>query len=107
MSKSTLTEIDRLEGIAEAYKRRRPIVPMTGVIEDCNEARGLVEEIDVLENEADDHYADIASLQDQVRDIQLEINPLMKQYSCARGAAADAQADLDNLMASLGARLER
>ena len=107
MDKSILNEIDRLEGIAQAYARRRPLVSVIGVVADCLIARGLVEDIDVLENEADDHYTDIASLQDQVRDIRLEIQPLMKQYSSARGAAADAQADLDNLMASLSARLER
>ena len=93
MSKSTLTEIDRLEGIAQAYGRARPIVPMTGVLEDCNLARDMVAQIVDLQ-------ADLECYNERIAEIQEDRNEAGRDLK-------GAKIDLDTLMASLSARLER
>ena len=100
MDKSILTEIDRLEGIAQAYARRRPIVPMTGVLEDIHWARRLVGDVCALD-------ADQESCQERVQEIEDYLLDAKSDLKVAEAAAIEAQADLDRLMASLGARLER
>ena len=100
MSKSTLTEIDRLEGIAQACRRARPIVPMTGTLEDIGDARIIFNEIGVYDKLLEGTREDIvdtektlSSLRDDEREFTTE--------------QAESQEYLDNLMASLSARLER
>ena len=100
MPKSTLTEIDRLEGIAQAYRRRRPIVPMTGVITDCHGARWLVGLVEHWTAAQDDALEQLGEAKEQLADAQLA-------FDSATSEIVAAQTDLDNLMASLSARLER
>ena len=100
MNKSILNEIDRLEGIALAYARRRPIVPMTGVLEDCNEARELAGYVNRLEDELEAAELRVAELEADLLDAKLDVRG-------DEGELIDTQTTLDNLMASLGARLER
>ena len=100
MDRSVLNEIDRLEGIAQAYKRRRPIVSMQGVIEDCDLARRLVDLVESWTCEQDSALEQIDEAKDQLADAQLA-------FDSATNEIAAAQDKLDRLMASLSARLER
>ena len=100
MSKSTLTEIDRLEGIALAYRRARPIVPVRGVLEDIGEARRAVEIVSRLE-------ANHEECAERVTELRADLHDARTDRIIARTTCVNAQADLDNLMASLSARLER
>ena len=100
MDKSILTEIDRLEGIALAYAHRQPIVSVAGAIADCYEARGLVDLVEHWTCQQDDALEQLDEAKEQLADAQLA-------FDSATSEIVAAQSDLDNLMASLSARLER
>ena len=99
-NKSVLNEIDRLEGIAQAYKRARPGVFGQGILGDCGVARNIVEEIEEAEGEVQGCREKLKEAQGDVIDAVLELDVWEAELE-------RAQRDLDNLMASLSARLER
>jgi len=100
MAKSTLNEIDRLEGIAQACQRGRPIVPMTGVLEDISDARIISNEVGEYDKLLEGTREDIAAAKEDLRALRDDEAEFV-------GAQSEAQALLDKLMASLSARLER
>ena len=96
----TLNEIDHLEGIAQAYKRGRPIVPMTGVLEDISDARIICDEISEYDRLIKNTEQDIAHATE-------DLNALHKDVLLYTDEQAESQEYLDKLMAALSARLER
>lgn len=99
-NRSTLAEIDRLEGIAQAYKRRRPSMPMQRVIEDCNLARQLASNFRLWRIDVDAGSERIAELEADLVDARNDLAGSVGEWR-------KAKLELDKLMASLSARLER
>lgn len=98
--KSTLTEIDRLEGIAQAYKRARPGVYGNAILDDCTRARELADELAEFEGRIEESNERLQELLRDLTDAAFEQSDAQGDFDCA-------EEDLSRLMASLSAKLER